>query len=246
MPRVLPRLAAGALLAASVFTAAFADPQTAPLPESMQSILKGMHVEKYSRLTLLDEQGAAMDPDAFAQAVKSGHSFNMKKASAGDGPDITMRLVSKEEAAKTVNVPPKLKEGDAFPQFQLARLDGTLVDNSALAGKYALVSFYFSTCAPCIKEVPELNALAKRRNDINVVAVTFDSPEESKRFVEQYQFDWTVVPKARDLINAVGVKGYPTLMLLDPQGHIVAFTVGGKSQAGTIDTWVDKFAAPKG
>jgi peroxiredoxin len=240
------RLLAGALFATSLAASAFADQQAAaPLPPSMQEMLKRMHAEKYSSLTLLDEKGERMDPEAFAQTVKSGHSFNMKKDVVGGGdPAITMRLISKEEAAKGMNVPPKLKEGDAFPPFQLARLDGTSIDNSALAGRYTLVSFYFATCAPCIKEVSELNALAKRRSDLNVVAVTFDSVEESQHFVSEHHFDWPVVPKARDLINAVGVKGYPTLMLLDPQGRVVAFTVGGRSDGGSIDAWVDK-SAPK-
>jgi peroxiredoxin len=187
-----------------------------------------------------------MEPEAFVQALRAGHSFSMKKdANGGGDPELTMRLISKEQAAKGLNAPPKLKEGDAFPQFHLARLDGTSIDNSALAGRYTLVSFYFATCPPCIKEVPELNALAARRIDLNVVAVTYDSPEESKHFVDEHKLAWPVVPKAHDLINAVGVKGYPTLMLLDPQGRVVAFTVGGKSGGGTIDAWVDKFAAPK-
>jgi hypothetical protein len=47
MQHVSIRLAAGALLALSLSSFALADPQAAPLPESMQSILKGMHVEKY-------------------------------------------------------------------------------------------------------------------------------------------------------------------------------------------------------
>jgi peroxiredoxin len=245
MPHVLPRLAAGALLAVSLAHSVLADPQPAPTSPAMQEVLKRMHAEKYTSLTLLDEQGQPMDPDAFAQELKSGHSMSMKKKPvSGSDPDITIRLVSKEEAVKAMNLPPKLKEGDAFPPFQLARLDGTRIDNSALAGRYTLVSFYFATCAPCIKEVPELNALAKRRSDLNVVAVTFDSSEESQHFVSEHHFDWPVVPKARDLINAVGVKGYPTLMLLDPQGRVVAFTVGGRSDGGTIDAWVDR-SAPK-
>jgi peroxiredoxin len=243
MSHRVSRLLAGILFASAIATAS-ADP--APLPQSIQDMLTQMHIEKYSSLTLLDENGEIMQADAFAQVVKAKHAFRVSKdASGGGDPAVTFRLLSKEEAAKGLNKPPKLKEGDAFPAFHLARLDGTAIDNSALAGRYTLVSFYFATCAPCIREVPELNALAKRRSDLNVVAVTFDSPEESTGFVDRHHLDWPVVPKASDLINAVGVKAYPTLMLLDAQGRVVAFHVGGKSEPGAIDAWVDKVASPK-
>jgi peroxiredoxin len=246
MSHRLTPLLAGVLLATSLASSATDDPQPAPMPASLQQMLTQLHAEKYSSLTLEDEKGARMEPEAFVQAAKGGHSFNIKKSTVdGRDPEIVMRLIGKEQAAMAMNPPAKLKQGDGFPPFRLARLDGTAVDNSALAGRYTLVSFYFSTCAPCIKEVPELNALAKRRGDINVLAVTFDSPEESKRFVEERQLEWPVVPNARELINAAGVKAYPTLLLLDPQGKVVGASVGGKSQGGTIDAWVDRFAAPK-
>jgi peroxiredoxin len=235
------RLLAGALFATSLASSAFADPEPAPLPSSMQEMLKKTHNEKYSSISVLNEQGQPMEPDAFMHEIKAGHMFDMKKqVVAGQDPQITMRLVSKEEVAKRPAPLPNLKPGDAFPAFQLDRLDGSPIDNAALAGRYTLVSFYFATCSPCVKEVPALNALAARRKDINMLAVTFDSQEEGKQFVEEHHLAWPIVPRARDLINAVGVRSFPTLALLDPQGKVVEFSIGGELvNTGAIDGWLD-------
>jgi peroxiredoxin len=244
MSQLLPRLALG-VFAAAMIGAACADTQPSPLPESMQTILQGMHVEKYASLTLLDEQGAPMDPAAMATEIKSGHKFNMRRQKNPDGEqDVTIRLISKDAVAASPSaLAPKLKAGDAFPAFHLARLDGSAIDNAALQGRYTLVSFYFATCAPCIKEVPQLNALSAQRKDINVLAVTFDTPEESKRFVDEHHLALPIVPNARPLINDVGVKAFPTLALLDPQGKVLDIAITGQIEHnGGIAAWVDKLA----
>lgn len=244
MPHVLPRLAAGALLATTLFAAgAFA--QTEPLPESIQSILKHMYIEKYASLTLEDEKGAPISPDAFAEGLKSGRGIELSKGkSNGPDPVVTLRLQAKDAKPPSLKAA-KLNPGDAFPEFKLARLNGKLVDKQSLAGRYTLVSFYFATCAPCIREVPELNALAERRKDINVIAVTFDSKEQSRQFVAERQLNWPILPDAKSLIDAVGIKSYPVIALLDPQGKVVDIVISSTlSKNDGIGAWLDKRAAP--
>jgi peroxiredoxin len=243
MPHVLPRLAAGALLATTLFAAgAFA--QTEPLPASIQSLLKDMYIEKYASLTLEDEKGAPIAPDAFAKQFKSGNGVELTKKTAGADLAVTLRLRAKD--AKPVSLKAaRLNRGDAFPEFKLARLDGKVVDNKALAGRYTLVSFYFATCAPCIREVPELNALAERRKDINVLAVTWDTKEDSRQFVAERQLNWPILAEAKGLIDAVGVKSYPVIALLDPQGKVVDIVISSTlSKNDGIGGWLDKRAAP--
>lgn len=246
MPQRLSRLFAGALCAIAILTA-HADPQPAPLPESLQSMLNSMHIEGYGSLALLDEKGQPMEPDAFAAEVKAGHNFNINKKSTLLGKmDVTIHLISKEEAKKAPSHAPKLKEGEAFPKFSLTRLDGTQIDETSFAGHYTLVSFYFANCAPCIREVPELNALAQQRKDLNMVAVTFDSADESRHFVDESKLVLPVIPAARALIKTVGVTGFPTLMLLDPEGKMVAAKVGGTlDKSAGMDAWVNKFIPPQ-
>lgn len=206
-----------------------------------------MHMEKHSGLSFQDENGNPISGEEFLKQIGAGKlmSVSRKKHEGGD-PDVSFRLTTKEQIEQAQQAPSKVKRGEPFPEFHLKRLDGSSVDNNALQGKYTVVSFYFSTCAPCIKEVPELNALQERRKDINLVAVTYDSTDESRKFVQEHHLNWAIVPEARSLINAVGVKAYPTLALLDPQGKVVDMTFSGTVFAnGGLDAWLDrKIAAP--
>jgi peroxiredoxin len=245
MAHVLTRLAA--VVAASLCSIALAGPQSAPVPEAIRPMLDMLHIGEVSSVTLLDEQGKPVDADTFARRQKELGAFNMtKKPHEGGGPDVTLRLLSKDQAAVGKTPATKLKVGDSFPEFSLARLDGTAIDNEALAGRYTLVSFYFAQCAPCVKEVPTLNALAERHKNINVLAVTFDSVAESKRFVEEHHLSWPIVPDARKLLtDTIGLRGFPAVALLDPQGKVVEFKMGGDAEhdAATLEGWAARGGA---
>jgi peroxiredoxin len=123
----------------------------------------------------------------------------------------------------------------------LKLLNGAAVDNEALKGKYTVLSFYFAECPPCIKEVPALNALADRRKDINTMAVTYDSVEVSKKFVAAHHLNWPIASAANELVNTAGVKAYPTLALLDPEGKVVEFVFSGVVlNGGGLDAWLNR------
>jgi peroxiredoxin len=242
-----PRLTLfAAVFAASLCTLALAAPEPVQIPEVARHTLEMMQVDKVSSLTLLDEQGKQIDAPTFEKRFKEVGSFNMSKKVHGDAaPDVTLRLVTKEQLAASQVPATKLKVGDTFPEFHLTRLDGKPVDNKSLLGRYTLVSFYFAQCAPCVKEVPALNALAERRKDINVLALTFDSAADSKRFVQEHHLAWPIVPDAKKLLSdTIGLRGYPGIVLLDPQGKVIEFKVGG-DPSGTdavLNAWVNKIA----
>jgi len=161
---------------------------------------------------------------------------------------VRVRLTTKEALAEMNKPLKKMNPGDPFPEFKLTRLDGTTIDKQSLKGRYTLVNFYFAECGPCVKEVPELNALANSRNDINFVAVTFDNPAESKRFVAATGFNWPLLPDAQGVANGAGIKAYPSFVLLDRDGQVVDIALGDKLRANgaTVATWLDqKLAAAK-
>jgi thiol-disulfide isomerase/thioredoxin len=116
------------------------------------------------------------------------------------------------------------------------------VDNKALEGRYTLVSFYFAGCGPCVREVPLLNALAQRRKDLNLFAITFDGAKESKEFVAQHGLAWPIVVDAGKLTKEIGVTEYPTLGLFNPNGKLVEVMTGGARLAdpAAFDAWLDR------
>lgn len=111
---------------------------------------------------------------------------------------------------------------------------------AAFKGKVLVVNFWATWCAPCIKEMPTLDALQKKLGgkDFQVLAVSQD--REGLRVAQPFmeKNEWTnvglyVEPKSRFARDAK-LRGLPTTIVLDRQGQEV-----GRLE-GTID-----WTAPK-
>ena len=114
-----------------------------------------------------------------------------------------------------------------MPPFDLKDLQGRRVTSASLRGKPTLVSFFFSTCVPCILEVEPINRFAAARPHMNFIAVTFDEPAEASAFVKRYGLRWRVVPDAQDFVERMRVKQFPLMALFDANGRLLGTKKGG-------------------
>jgi thiol-disulfide isomerase/thioredoxin len=77
-------------------------------------------------------------------------------------------------------------EGTPFPNFSFKDLDENVVSNETMKGKIIVIKCWYIHCAACIKEFPQVNALAskyKDRNDIVFISLAEDTPEQLKTFL---------------------------------------------------------------
>jgi thiol-disulfide isomerase/thioredoxin len=114
-----------------------------------------------------------------------------------------------------------------LPPFALRDLAGKTVSHTNLRGKPTLLSFYYATCVPCIREVEPLNQFAAARPQMNFLAVTFDDPDVARAFVKRFGLRWRVVPDAREFIERVRIKSYPTVALFAADGRLLGMKTGG-------------------
>lgn len=90
------------------------------------------------------------------------------------------------------------------------------------SSKPTLVNFWFTTCPPCIEEIPALNELKEKyNNEINFVAVTFNNKEQVEKFLKKYDFKLTQVINQKKLIDSYGISGYPKSFILDKNQKII-------------------------
>ena len=102
----------------------------------------------------------------------------------------------------------------------------------AYAGKYTLVNFWATWCAPCRKEMPTLSALQESfggdQFQVVTIATGRNSPEGIAAFFEEEGI--ANLPHFRDPKQAVAremaVLGLPITVLLDPQGKEIARLTG--------------------
>ena len=102
---------------------------------------------------------------------------------------------------------------------------GSLAD---YRGKYVLVNFWATWCAPCRKEMPQLNALQKEFGgdhfEVVTIATGRNSPEGVIKFFEESGVD--SLPRHQDpkqaLASQMGIFGLPITVLIDPEGREIA------------------------
>ncbi|RZK41160.1 MAG: TlpA family protein disulfide reductase [Pedobacter sp.] len=89
--------------------------------------------------------------------------------------------------------------------------------------KPTLVNFWFTSCPPCIEELPALEELrAKFAEKINFLAVTFDTKDKVQQFLKDHKFDFTHIVDEHNFIKSLGFSGYPKTFLLNKDGVLVS------------------------
>jgi cytochrome oxidase Cu insertion factor (SCO1/SenC/PrrC family) len=166
---------------------------------------------------------------------------------AADGSAVTMTAKLRGMAACPSPYPPVTE----IPPFDLKDLTGKRVTSASLRGKPTLISFFFSTCVPCVLEVQPLNRFAAARPQMNFLAVTFDDPAQASAFVKRYGVRWRVVPDAQDFIERMRVKQYPLMALFDANGRLLGTKKGGardELEAANVEPqlkrWMDSLLRP--
>jgi len=119
----------------------------------------------------------------------------------------------------------KSKTGKQVKDFTLNDVNGKPVTFSHLKGKYVLVDFWASYCAPCIAEFPNLKELYKKYKGDQFEIYTI-SVDNNKGFwikeSQKQQFPWPSTLDTKGISRAeFAVGGIPDAFLIDPDGRII-------------------------
>jgi thiol-disulfide isomerase/thioredoxin len=119
------------------------------------------------------------------------------------------------------------------PEITLADRSGKPRALSEWNGRPQVINFWATWCAPCRREIPMLNALAKDGAwpEIALVGIAVDFREDVLRYLEATPIDYTVLIGEQDGLDAArafGVEslGLPFTAFVDASGRIVTIHVG--------------------
>jgi thiol-disulfide isomerase/thioredoxin len=125
----------------------------------------------------------------------------------------------------------KLVFADAvtLPDMVLQDMDGTDRPFADYQGRWVVLNFWATWCAPCRKEMPGLDRLAAMGDvDVVTVATGRNPPPAITQFFEEIGVENLPVlldPKSQ-LARQMGVFGLPLTVILDPEGREVARLIG--------------------
>jgi peroxiredoxin len=122
-------------------------------------------------------------------------------------------------------------EGDRLPMVTLGDADGNEVSTGDFLGTPLVINFWFSTCAPCAKELPAFAEVqAEVGDDVRFIGVnTIDSVEAMERFAGERGVHYELYrDEDAELTDAIGAAAFPMTVFVDSDGVIV-------DQTGALD-----------
>ncbi len=131
--------------------------------------------------------------------------------------------------------------------FEKKDMNGKTVSLEKLRGKYVLLDFWGSWCAPCRASHPHLKELYEKYKKqvvfINVAQENVKDQNEARKLwktaVKEDGLTWTQIlnnegRETCDMIRLFNIYSFPTKVLIDPNGIVVARMVGGLVDAGEV------------
>ena len=132
------------------------------------------------------------------------------------------------QVRESIDLKVRTAPGAAAMEFTLPAPDGTPVKMSDYAGRWVLLDFWSSSCAPCLRAAPIVRDVQQKYADrLTIIGISLDTRRELwVGAIERHNLNWVQAASLKGWECPVrihyGVEQMPTLILVDPDGHIVA------------------------
>lgn len=113
--------------------------------------------------------------------------------------------------------------------------DGKLFSIESLKGKYVIIDFWGTWCGPCMSGMPQMKSFRdKHAGKLEIVGIANDRDKETwKEAIAENGMSWIHIFNGKDDRNFVAkfnVQGYPTKILISPDGKILYREMGEQDE----------------
>lgn len=121
--------------------------------------------------------------------------------------------------------------GQLVPTIKTSRTyDGKPFDLAEYKGKYVLIDFWGTWCGACISGMPQMKKFAEKHADkLVLLGIAKDNRETWEQYLSKSEWNWKQIVAGEgeeDYVVRFNVQGFPTKILIGPDGKILKRTVG--------------------
>lgn len=182
-----------------------------------------------------------------AALVIGGFVWIMSSRDSGNGEvDAVLNDPQAVDAFPTDGLANDDVQGDPFPDAVFLDRDGNEITSESLLGEPLVVNLWFSSCAPCAKELPAFATVDADVDDVRFVGVnTIDSVEDMERFAGERGVEYELLrDNYAELADGIGAVAFPITLFVDSDGMIVDQT--GPLDEGELRSKVAALVAHEG
>jgi peroxiredoxin len=169
--------------------------------------------------------------DSVSKSWNGALSFELEEKDKAQGvvhltriSDAVMRQIAERNAY--VDSVIKSLVNKPAPDFNLTDMQGKKWSLSELRGKVVVLNFWYTSCPPCVEEMPQLNEITKTYTPDKVVflALTFNDAQKVNLFLQKHEFNYTILPDSKAIDQQYNIIGWPTSLVINKKG-IITFAI---------------------
>ena len=209
------------------FLSAYVD--SLPKTDSNRNILEA----KTRKLSTQELQFIKSNPDLYFSLWLFRREFTGNRFWSADSllkiynnifPDSLKGSNEGEEIVKELEGRMTARKGNQASDFNVNDIKGNIVKLNNLRGKFVLLDFWASWCAPCIQEMPIINEIYKHYSSEKLEIISISLDDNLIAFnaaVKRNGMNWKLIFGYKDLIKKYAIGPIPQIYLIDKSGKII-------------------------
>ena len=109
------------------------------------------------------------------------------------------------------------------PDFTVISLSGQTIRLSDYKNKFVFLDFWGTWCSACREEIPNIKKLYERCpiDDLQIIGLATDKHDILSAYIDKNNIPYVNAVADEELLNLYGITGYPTTILIAPDGKII-------------------------